>query len=168
MAPFRPQHPPSRNALGFSKVVTSLPSVSNGVTAVLRGPHLGANPGSSLETPGATRTEEIIYHLQLTGLQDEGNLENSSVPWFKEHLAQILFRARHLLPFSAALWIPALGHHHALLHGRKPLPSPPSHPALSSDIGPSQGAYNPTGNRRLTTQETHKYLGARTLHCFVT
>lgn len=29
----------------------------------------------------------------------------------------------------------------AMPWGRKPLPSPPAHPALSSDIGPSQGAY---------------------------
>lgn len=79
------------------------------------------------ETLGTTGTEEIIYHLYLTGLQGRGR-HPPSLPWFKEHPVQILFCTGHLLPFSTALWIQVLGHWHAPWEDTPAIPASPSSP----------------------------------------
>lgn len=158
------QHQPSRKGLGSTKVVTSLPSTrgSSDATAALRVASSKGQPGCSAETPGAMGTEDIIYHLVLTGLQEEENLENRKHPMVQGTPCPNII-LRQAFP--------------ALLHGSGALPCPgggsPCHPHQS--IQPSQVTSDPakehtdlTGNGRLTTQETHKYLGARTSRCFVT
>lgn len=98
---------------------------------VICSPHSGLISGPTQllqETLGATRTEEIIYHLELPGLQEEGGLENSKAPMVQgtPYLNIILQRA--LTALLSSLWIPALGHHHALGEEAPAIPTIPTSP----------------------------------------
>lgn len=125
-------------------------------------------PGHSIETLGATGTEEIIYHLQLTGLQGpEGDLDNSEPPMVQGTPCPniILHQA-----FTTLLSSPLDSGSGALTRSVGGSPCHPRHPVQSSQVtsDPAKEHTDLTGKCRLTTRETHKDLGARTSCCFVT
>lgn len=141
-------------------------SPSPGFNTVISSPHgtsSRSQTGYSIETLGAAGTEEIIYHLQFTGLQGERDLEN-----FKHPMVQgtpcpniILHQA-----FTALLNSPLDPSSGALTHLVGGSPCHPHQPIQSSQVtsDPAKEHTSLTGN----SPETCKYLGARTSSCFVT
>lgn len=117
-----------------------------------------------LQIPGTMRTEDIIYPLPLTGLQREGDLENSKcpmvqgTPWPNIILHQAFTGLLGSPPDSGPRASPC------------PVGGSPCHPSQSSQVtsGPARKHTNVTGSSHVTAQETQTQLGARTSRRSVT
>lgn len=86
-------------------------------------------PGDTTQTPGATRTEEIIYHLPLPGCKRRGP-RKCQVSHGSGNTLPKYYSAPGIYCPSRQPPVPALGQRHALWEEAPAIPTIPSRPLL--------------------------------------